>query len=75
MVVSGHNGDISPLYLKDVEDENGKVKPRLVNMESQKAKMVFNESLQYIEPNDYEAARKYVPDPENYDFRKILNWE
>ncbi len=74
MVVSGPNGDISPLYLKDVEDENGKVKPRLVNMEGQKSKMVFNDSLQYIQPSDYEAARKYVPDPENYDFRKILNW-
>ncbi len=75
MVVSGPNGDISALYLKDVEDENGKVKPRLVNMEGQKSKMVFNDSLQYIEPKDYEAALKYVPDPENYDFRKILNWE
>lgn len=75
MVVSGPNGDISALYLKDVEDENGKVKPRMVNMEGQKSKMVFNHSLQYIEPIDYEAARKYVPDPEYYDFRKILNWE
>jgi len=74
MVVSGPNGDISPLYLKDVEDANGKVKPRLVNMEGQKSKMVFNDSLQYIQPSDYEAAKKYVPDPENYDFRKILNW-
>lgn len=74
MVVSGPNGDISALYLKDVEDENGKVKPRLVNMEGQKSKMVFNDSLQYLEPADYEAARQYVPDPEYYDFRKILNW-
>ncbi|NTW25831.1 MAG: 6-phosphofructokinase [Lentimicrobium sp.] len=74
MVVSGPNGDISPLYLKDVEDANGKVKPRLVNMEGQKSKMVFNDSLQYIQPSDYEAAKKYVSDPENYDFKKILNW-
>lgn len=75
MVVSDPNGDISPLYLKDVEDENGKVKPRMVNMESQKSKMVFNQGIQFIEPADYEAARKYVPDPENYDFKKILNWK
>ncbi|HPG34020.1 MAG TPA: 6-phosphofructokinase [Lentimicrobium sp.] len=74
MVVSGPNGDISSLYLKDVEDENGKVKSRLVNMEGQKSKMVFNDSLQYIEPADYEEASKYIADPENYDFRKILNW-
>ena len=75
MVISGPNGDISPLYLKDVEDENGKVKTRMVNMEGQKSRMVFNQGLAYIEPADYEAARKYVPDPENYDFKKILNWE
>ena len=24
---------------------------------------------------DYEAARKYVADPEEYDFYKILNWD
>ena len=75
MVISGPNGDISPLYLKDVEDENGKVKTRMVNMEGQKSRMVFNQGLAYIEPADYEAARKYVPDPENYDFKKILNWK
>lgn len=75
MVISGPNGDISPLYLKDVEDENGKVMPRMVNMEGQKTKMVFGQGIQYIEPTDYEAARKYVPDPENYDFKKILNWD
>jgi ATP-dependent phosphofructokinase / diphosphate-dependent phosphofructokinase len=43
-------------------------------MEGQKSKMVFDDSLQFLEPADYEAAKKYVPDPENYDFRKILNW-
>lgn len=75
MVVSGPNGDISALYLKDVEDADGKVKPRLVNMEGQKSKMVFSQGLQYIEPVDYEAARKFVPNPEYYDFKKILNWE
>ena len=29
MVVSGPNGDITPLYLKDVEDENGKTRAHL----------------------------------------------
>ena len=75
MVISGPNGDISALYLKDVEDENGKVKPRMVNMKGQKSKMVFSQGLHFIEPADYEAALKYVPNPEHYDFKKILNWE
>lgn len=75
MVVSGPNGDIWPIFLKDVEDEHGKVRPRLVNMEGQKAKMVYNDGVQYLCEPDYEAALKYVPDPENYDMRKILHWE
>ncbi len=74
MVTSDPKGDISPLYLKDVEDENGKIKPRLVNMNSQKADLVFNHGLQYLEPADYEAAKKYLKNPEDFDFRKILEW-
>ncbi len=74
MVTSDQKGDIHPLFLKDVEDENGKVRPRLVNMNGQKAKMVFEDGLQYLSPEDYEAAKKYVPNPEYYDFKKILNW-
>lgn len=74
MVTADPKGDIAPLYLKDVEDENGKIKPRLVNMESQKANLIFNHALQYIEKSDYEAAKKYVSNPAEYDFKKILGW-
>lgn len=75
MVCSGPNGDIWPIFLKDVEDSNGKVRPRLVNMNGQKARLVYNDGMQYLCKEDYEAAKKYVPDPENYDMMKILNWE
>ncbi len=74
MVTADHTGFISPLFLKDVEDENGKIKPRLVNMELSRTKMVFDEGLQYITPGDYEEAKAFVDNPEYYDFRKILNW-
>lgn len=74
MVTSDPKGDIYPLFLKDVEDENGKVKPRLVNMKGQKAIMVYEDGLQYITPNDYEQAKAIVLNPEDYDFRKILKW-
>ena len=30
--------------------------------------------MNYITPADYEAAKAYVPNPEAYDFKKILNW-
>ncbi|MCK9451760.1 MAG: 6-phosphofructokinase [Bacteroidales bacterium] len=75
MVTSNPTGDASPLYLKDVADEFGKVKPRLVKMDGEKAKMVFYNGLQYLSEEDYEAAKKYLENPEEYDFKKILNWE
>ena len=74
MVSADNKGEVKPLYLKDVEDENGKVKPRLVNMKGEKAKLVFDHCLQYISEADYEAAKKYVANPQDYDFKKILNW-
>jgi 6-phosphofructokinase 1 len=75
MVTSDQKGDIAPLYLKDVEDANGKVRPRLVNIESQKAKMVYGFNQQYITLEDYEAASEFVQNPEDYDFFRILEWE
>jgi 6-phosphofructokinase 1 len=74
MVTANPKGEIEPLYLKDVEDENGKIKPRLVNLNGPKAELIFNDGLQYIMPADYEAAKAYLPNPEEYDFRKILKW-
>jgi hypothetical protein len=35
---------------------------------------IVNNILCYITPADYEAAKKYVANPEDYDFMKILNW-
>lgn len=74
MVTQTPKGDILPLYLKDVEDANGKIKPRLVNMESERVKLVYEYNLHYLTPADYEAAKKYLPDPAEYDFKKILGW-
>jgi 6-phosphofructokinase len=74
MVTVTPKGDIVPLYLKDVEDEKGKVKTRLVNIESEKVKLVYENNLHYITKNDYKTAKKYLADPEEYDFNKILNW-
>ena len=74
MVTTNPKGEIIPLFLKDVEDENGKIKPRLVNLNGPKAELIFNEGLQYLTPADYEAAKKFLPNPADYDFKKILNW-
>ena len=63
MVTTNPKGEIIPLFLKDVEDENGKIKPRLVNLNGPKAELIFNEGLQYLGPEDYEAAKAYLADP------------
>ena len=57
-----------------VDPTTGKIPPRLVNVESDKIQQVINNLLHYVTPEDYEAAKAYVANPEAYDFKKILNW-
>jgi len=75
MVTVDRKGCILPLYLKDVEDEKGKVKPRLVNVETEHVQLIFRNNLHYITKADYKGAKKYVKNPEDYDFFKILEWD
>ena len=74
MVTIDRAGEITPLFLKDVEDEKGKVKPRLVNINAEKVQLIYRNNLHFITPADYRGAKKYVQNPEEYDFFKILNW-
>ena len=75
MVYISQDGFVSPLYLKDLQDPTtGKIPPRLVNIESDKIQQVINNLLHYVTPEDYEAAKAYVANPEAYDFKKILEW-
>ncbi|MBN2601956.1 MAG: 6-phosphofructokinase [Candidatus Marinimicrobia bacterium] len=75
MVYINQAGDVSPLYLKDLEGPDGKIPPRLVDIENQKSQSIIKNIMQYITEEDYTAARKYVTNPEIYDFNKILNWD
>lgn len=76
MVYVDHQGNIAPLYLKDLQDPaTGKIPPRLVNVDSNEVMSYVDDIMDYITPADYEAAKKYLPNPEEYDFKKILNWE
>ncbi len=74
VVTCDPKGDIEPLFLKDVEDKNGKVKTRMVNMDTQKSKMVFFDSIQYLSADDMKEAKKYLKNPEEFIFEKILEW-
>jgi 6-phosphofructokinase 1 len=76
MVSADVNGNIRPIHLKDMEDPaTGKIEPRLVNIEGSKAKIVYKHALHYLTAEDYEAAEKYLENPAEYDFYKILNWD
>jgi 6-phosphofructokinase 1 len=35
---------------------------------------LFINNLFYIKEKDYEEVKKYLPNPEAYDFKKILKW-
>ena len=76
MVYVDSEGNVSPLYLKDLQDPaTGKIPPRLVDINSDRFTSVVENILNAITPADYEAAKKYVANPEEYDFHKILNWK
>lgn len=74
MVSLDQNDNVIPIYLKDVEDENGKIRPRLVDMENEDVKSVFETNVYYLKEEDYEAAKKFVANPAEFDYNKILNW-
>ncbi len=74
MVYVDADGESHPLYLKDLQNAEGKIPPRRVNIEGGTSQNYFNHICHFITPADYEAAKKYVADPETYDFKKILNW-
>ena len=67
-------GNPKPLYLKDLQNEEGKIPPRRVDIEGGIASNYYKHICHYITPEDYEAAKAFVPNPEEYDFKKILNW-
>ena len=75
MVYVDHVGNISPLFLKDIQDlVTGKIPPRLVNINTNKVQSYIEDIMDYVTPADYEAAKQFIDNPEEYDLMKILNW-
>ena len=67
-------GNSKPLYLHDLQNAEGKIPPRRVDIEGGIARNYYGHICHYITPEDYEAAKAIVPNPADYDFKKILNW-
>ena len=74
MVYVDAEGNSHPLYLHDLQNEEGKIPPRRVDMNGGIAQNYYKYICNYITPADYEAAKELVPNPEDYDFCKILGW-
>lgn len=75
MVYIDHLGKVKPLYLADIQDPTtGKIPPRGVSLESDRVQAVINNIMHYITESDYSDAGKLIPSPQDYDFRRILNW-
>ena len=76
MVYVDAYGNVSPLYLSDLQDpETGKIPPRIVDINAGTAQNYYKFIAHYITPDDYEAVKALgIENPEAYDFKKILNW-
>ena len=76
MVYVDSYGNVSPLYLADLQDPNtGKIPPRVVDINSGTAQNYYKYIAHYVTPEDYEAVRALgIENPEAYDFKKILEW-
>lgn len=73
IVNANSTGDIEPLFMENIQDENGKVAPRLVEIESDLAKLCFT-NLDYLDDTDLADAKKYLDNPKDYLFDSVLNW-
>ncbi len=72
MVAVDINQNVIPVYLSDVEDDEGKIRTRLVNMNREEVRRTFTDMLYYLTEADREAARAYLPSPREYEWTTIM---
>ena len=72
IVIVKNNGEIVPLYLKDIADpKTGKIKTRLVDVDMPDYELSLS-NMHYIKADDYKKISKLVMHPEDFDLEKIL---
>ena len=76
MVYVDSYGNVSPLYLADLQDPTtGKIPPRVVDINAGTAQNYYKYIAHYVTEADYDAVRALgIENPEAYDFNKILEW-
>ena len=73
IVTSNSKGEISPMFLSEFDNNDGVIIPRLVDVGDEFSQLCFS-NLHYIEEKDYEQAKEFLPNPEEYNFNQILDW-
>ena len=68
MVYVGSSGEAQPLYLEDLQGPDGKIPPRLVDIEGYGATTLIKNNLQFIEAADYERLRNLLAIQRNWIF-------
>lgn len=73
MVAVNLEEEVIPVYLKDVEDENGKIQTRLVNMAKEVVQQTLHENIYYLTAEDRQKACEWLKYPEEFEYDRILN--
>jgi len=74
IVSTTRSAEIVPIFMEDIEDETGRIPPRLVDISTEFSRLVLSD-MHTLTERDYDRARYYLDNPEDYDFYNILNWE
>ena len=74
IVSTTRDAQIIPIYMKDIEDEHGKIPPRLVDVNTEFSRLVLSE-LHVLTERDYKKAKPLLSIPEAFDFYRILEWD
>lgn len=72
IVVANTDGSVEPLYLKDISGNDGKVKPRVVDVNTDMFKFTLQQ-MEVLHENDIEKAKSYIANANKYTLNAILN--
>jgi 6-phosphofructokinase 1 len=72
MVSVDHLGHIEPLYLHQLQDQNGRIPSRPLDIHGADVQQCFTHNLHFIEPDDYTQTAMLIKNPEEFDLNVIL---
>jgi 6-phosphofructokinase 1 len=74
IVSTTRNAEIVPIFMKDIEDETGKIPPRLVDVNTEFFQMIMSD-MHVLTEADYDKVKDLLSIPEAYDFYRLLEWD